>query len=593
MSRIGDLLRRVGADFQYPPVPAPGYDIGPSNPLPGPHVSPPLDQADTDRVPPYGATGTINYRGYLQPSDYNSDLTRFQALDVYERMRRSDPSVRETLWTVKQPIINAEWTIEPPDDPTDDEIEQAAFAFSALFEWLEQPWTEVLEHALTHLDFGHAVHETVFQVVERELTVRSLTSGAQAADMGDDDQGEDDDPGSGADAEGEPGDVAASELPSATKNVVEIPVPMPPDTTTKVLPPRQFTTWRKFSPRLPRTLWKWNHDEYGELVSVTQTVWVDLPDGTQGFRVIDIPAENLLVFTHDKWGDEWTGISILRSAYKPWVMKEMIEKIAGIAYERHGVGYLVGYMPRERAEDQTMQDKLSEMLQNLRQDAWAVMPGPKQMAGATGMQGYLVEVLTPPGGIPNFEPILTYYRGEIAGAMLARFKELGHAASGSRATADVQAAVWYNALHSCARYVEAIFNIAIRRLVDMNYPGVRRYPRLKASGIEARNLLEFAQAVALLVDANALSTDLPMRQWVRATIDAPREDLAETRARMLFEAEQAAAAQAVAQAKQQPEGPGSGGHNQSPTDQAKASTKPRGNQTDGSQAGKRSRPGQD
>lgn len=562
MSRIGDLARRVAADVGLVP---PLNDLGPSENIPGPHVHPDRDQADTDRRPPYGATGTINYKGYLQPSDYNADLQRWAAIDVYERMRRSDPSVRETLWHMFGPIINAEWTIDPPDDPTQDEREQAEFVRAAMFDWLEQPWTEVLEHVLTYLTFGHSVIEPVFQVVTRALTIRNPVATGMPEDS-EDTQGNPTDP------------TAASELPSVPQHggVVQVPVPLPPDTETKVLPERQFTTWRKFSPRLPKTLWKWNVDQYGELVTVTQTVWVNMPDGSQGYRIIDIPAENLMVFTHEKWGDEWTGISLLRSAYKPWVMKEMIEKIAGIAYERHGVGYLIGYIPREREDDTALQDNIKTMLMQMRADAVAVMPGPKQMSGSTGPQGYLVEILSPNGGIPNFEPILTYWRGEIAGAMLARFKELGHAATGARATADVQSAVWYNALHACARYVESQFNVAIRRLIDLNYTGVKRYPKMTASGIEARNLLEFAQAVALLVDAEMLSPDLPTRQWARATIDAPSEDLQETRARAHYEAQKGAADQQAEITK-------------GALAQAKASMMPRGVETDGGQNGGRPR----
>jgi len=568
MSRFQDLL----SGFLSPLRPTPMGDLGVST-TPGVHVTPTVDQAGTERVPPFGASGTINYDGYLQPSDYNSDLTRFQALDVYERMRRSDASVRETLWTIKQPIINGEWAIVPPDDADDREREIAEFVRAALFDWSDQPWTEMLEHALTYLDFGHSVFEPTFQIVERSLTVRQPVEGGEADDQGLSESGSD----SGADisqAESEPGEIEASELPSATKQVVTVPIPLPPDTETKVLPPRKFTTWRRFAPRLPRTLWKWNIDEFGELTHITQLVFKPTDDGTQAYRVVDIPAQNLMVFTHEKWGDEWTGISLLRSAYKAWVMKELIEKIAGIAYERHGVGYIVGYLSRDRADDKAMQTAFADQIQGLRADAWSVIPGPKLMSGATGDQGYLIEILTPPGGIPDFAPILTYWRSEIAGAMLARFKELGHAAVGSKATADVQAAVWYNALHAIARYLEAIFNVAIRRLVDLNYPDVKRYPTLKASGIEARNLLEFAQSVALGVDANMLSPDLGTREWFRASIDAPPEDLSETRARALYEAQQAAAAASPAQP-----GSGAGGQNLSPTEKLKTDLKGRGVET--------------
>lgn len=534
MSRIGDLL----TGFLAPGRPSPMGDLTPLSVTPGAHISPDLDRAGTQRKEPFGASGTINYGGYLQPSDYNPDLTRFQALDVYERMRRSDASVRETLWTIKQPIINAQWAIIAPDDADDTEREIAEFVRAALFDWLEQPWTEMLEHALTYLDFGHSVFEPTFQIVERSLTVREQITGATVDPNADTPPP---DAGAAVESETEPDAIEASELPTATKDVVAIPVPLPPDTKTTVMPARKFTTWRKFAPRLPRTIWQWHVDSFGELTKITQLVFMPQDDGSQTYKVVDIPAQNLMVFTHEKWGDEWTGISLLRSVYKAWVMKELIEKIAGIAYERHGVGYIVGYMSRDRADDKAMQDEFANIIQGLRADAWMVVPGPKLMSGATGDQGYLLEILTPPGGIPNFEPILTYWRSEIAGGMLARFKELGHAAVGSKATADVQAAVWYNALHAVARYLEAIFNIAIRRLVDLNYPGVQRYPTLKASGIEARNLLEFAQTVALGADAEMLSPDLATRNWFRATIDAPPEDIAETRARAIYEASQASA----------------------------------------------------
>lgn len=142
--------------------------------------------------------------------------------------------------------------------------------------------------------------------------------------------------------------------------------------------------------------------------------------------------------------------------------------------------------------------------------------------------------MSPTGTAPQFKEMLEYYRGEVAGAMLARFKELGQAQTGARATANVQAEVWYNALHAIARYLEDSCNAALRRLIDKNYPNVTRYPYLKASGIEARNVLEFAQAMTLLTNAGLLFADTPTREWVRNAVDAPAED--EEEAEMMTQA---------------------------------------------------------
>ena len=61
-----------------------------------------LKQKGDDYVEPIGGAGTINYEGYLQPDEYNQKLRWPQSIDVYERMRRSDPAVREALSVLRR-----------------------------------------------------------------------------------------------------------------------------------------------------------------------------------------------------------------------------------------------------------------------------------------------------------------------------------------------------------------------------------------------------------------------------------------------------------------------------------------------------------
>jgi hypothetical protein len=177
-------------------------------------------------------------------------------------------------------------------------------------------------------------------------------------------------------------------------------------------------------------------------------------------------------------------------------------------------------------------NRIEDMLTSLKagDQNFLIFPGPE----ASGNRpGFTFRIESPgASSFPNYVDALEYLRGEIAGSLLTRFKELGQANTGSRATANTQAQVWYNLLHAIARYIEQAFSIAIRRLVDMNYTGVTRYPSLRASGIEDRNLLEFAQSVALLLNAEALVPDKPARDWVRRMVDAPPEDKDEAAARL-------------------------------------------------------------
>lgn len=425
-------------------------------------ATPPTNQGTTG---PIGASGTINLHGYLQAHEYNPDLRGHKGLLVYDRMRRSDPSVREAMFHIKAPILNAEWTIEDAsDDPLD--VEVAEFVRRAYFEWLEQPWQTHLSQALTFLDFGVYVGETDWQVVDAAL-----------------------------DVEGPNGDKVT-------------------------LPTRQFVTWRRIAQRLPATIWKWNQSR-GVLESITQQAFTD-----EGYQEVEIPADDLMVLVHEQEGDDFNGQSLLRAAYKPWVMKETVEKVAAIAVERHGVGIPIAYMPANQDTNTQLLGRLESILQNLRagEYTYIVAPFPKQQSVQGGAsQGGLIEILTPSGGIPDFTGLLEYFRGEIKGGLLSRFSELGHGSMGARSTGDTQSEVWRDALHGVARHVSDVHQKLIRRLVDKNYVA-ERYPRLCVGDIESKNLDEFSSAVSKLTASGALLADRSLRDFVRRTIDAPEED---------------------------------------------------------------------
>jgi len=412
-----------------------------------------------------GASGVINLQGFLQQLEYSTELSGQQGLTNLERMRSSDGAVQETLGHLFAPIRNANWDIEEASMEEDDLVIAEACR-QAFFEWPVQSFAEYLDQALDYLVFGHMLFETVWQVVDAPLTVDR------------------------------------------------------PDGSPLELPDRQYLTFRRFAQRLPSTIFRWNVDQ-GELVSIEQSVFKG-----SSYEQIVIPGEQLVVYVNQRRGDDFTGRTLLRGAYKHWVMKELIEKIEVVALERHGVGVWVGYPSAAYANDDAVLARMEDMLENIRAGArsYIVAPGPKAQSSAAAQDGFFFEVVSPGGQMPDFSKAKEYHRGEIKGSALVRFAELGHASVGARATGDVQSEVWRDSLHAIARHIGEVNDAPLRRFVDANFSGVKRYPKLVAREIESKNLEEFANAHFRLVSAGAIEPDRSYRRYVREVLGAPTED---------------------------------------------------------------------
>jgi len=113
----------------------------------------------------FGATGTKNYGGILTNIDYNNDWAAgygSKKWTTINEMRLSDGQVKGTLKYCKEPLMAANWDVEPAsDDKRDREI--ADFIAWNLFEGCRQEWEYILRHFLLALDYGYMLFEKVWE----------------------------------------------------------------------------------------------------------------------------------------------------------------------------------------------------------------------------------------------------------------------------------------------------------------------------------------------------------------------------------------------------------------------------------------------
>jgi hypothetical protein len=119
------------------------------------------------RIGELGASGT-RWRRILGGEEYNDTLAGLNGLDVYEKMRRSDASVRSSLRLAKTPILGARWYVEAPDPDNETQVTQARFVEEALFRRMTIDWSQIIQEALLMLDFGYYMFEPVFNIQKFE-----------------------------------------------------------------------------------------------------------------------------------------------------------------------------------------------------------------------------------------------------------------------------------------------------------------------------------------------------------------------------------------------------------------------------------------
>ncbi|HEY0391047.1 MAG TPA: hypothetical protein VGC63_04995 [Solirubrobacterales bacterium] len=274
--------------------------------------------------------------------------------------------------------------------------------------------------------------------------------------------------------------------------------------------------------KLPRSIERFIPDPgTGELVELKQ----QLPIGGQ----VDLPLEDLLYYRLGAEGDNWEGNSLLRATYKPWFLKDKLERIDVIKAERQAMGIPICYPPDNASPEQLKE--MEDILGGIRasEQGFIIAPGPhaqdlKELAAA---KGWRIEILGIEKGQANVsvQPSLEYHSDKIAGSFIEDFMRLGQGqgASGARATADSQENPFLAACEALAGEVEGPLEDLATRFAALNFD-VEEPPKLKMSLVDSTSLTELAEYVGKLVEREAVHPDDELEDFLRKRADLPPAD---------------------------------------------------------------------
>lgn len=226
-------------------------------------------------------------------------------------------------------------------------------------------------------------------------------------------------------------------------------------------------------------------------------------------QVASIPEVKLVRFTRKQEGDNYQGISILRSAYRHWYIKDKLYKIDAVGHERHALGVLDITVPKGASkEDKTRMRRLARSLR-ANQEMYLEHP-----------EGWEVQFLdNKANSLRDIEPSINHHDRQIMKNVLAQFLEIGAAgSSGTRSTSEDQSRLFELAVQSVAKQiVTTLQNTVVRALVDLNFTNAE-YPTLRVSNISDDNVPVISEAIKKFVDAGVIQPRAEDENTVRRMV---------------------------------------------------------------------------
>lgn len=382
--------------------------------------------------------------------EYNPDWTDISRIEIIEKMRRQDGVIQGILQAVKSPLKGTHWYVQPAGDDESDQL-IAEEVEKQIFNMPNRGFLEFLREALAFLDFGHYVFEKIWYIRDDgKIALRDL----------------------------------APRIPHSILN------------------------WRTTDNKKGITQYIRNDSMYEQIDPVGSDSTVN------SAKTYSIPFEKLLIFTHNKEGDDYTGISLLRAAYSHWFFKNKIYKIQAVAIERMGAGLpTVEFDPAKTG--QAEKDAMKKALENLYANEAAYLMFPNSMKfdfatpKASSMQGMIDETIK-------------HHNRMIMMSVLAEFLDLGGGDTGSLALSQDQSSFFLQSLEDIARYFCEEFNRnVVKEIVDLNFGKQEKYPTLAFAPLGTIDYQEMSGVLSTLSAAGMLEADPEMLQFIRKLFRFP------------------------------------------------------------------------
>jgi hypothetical protein len=228
---------------------------------------------------------------------------------------------------------------------------------------------------------------------------------------------------------------------------------------------------RKLGPRLAPTISNVKVARDGGLISIEQYGF----DG--GASTTTLPVNRLVAYVLEREGGNWLGISIMRSAYKHWLLKDRALRTWSLSIDRNGVGVPI----------YTAADKEASLDAGL---ALAASVRSGDNAGGAVPHGAEFELKGVTGTLPNIDQFVRYQDEQIARSALGHVLNLGSQGGGQVGSYNL-GSVLKDAFHLGLDAVAGVVATTasahiVEDMVDLNFGPTEPAPQIVYDDIGTR-----------------------------------------------------------------------------------------------------------
>lgn len=269
----------------------------------------------------------------------------------------------------------------------------------------------------------------------------------------------------------------------------------------------------KLAWRPPRTISDIEVARDGGLIGIKQHLVEEL-----------IGVNRLVAYVNDREGGNWLGQSLLRQAYKNWLLKDRELRAQALTIERNGLGipkYVGAPVPDGVTDPDDYTKRQQDQIDEGLKIAKSLRAG--ETAGVSIPHGADMTLMGVTGKLPETDGPIRYHDEQIARAVLAHFLNLG-TETGSWALGSTFANFFTDSLNAVADHIADITQQhVVEDLVDVNWGETTPAPRLVCEPIGAEHPAT-SEAIKQLIESGAIEPDESLEQFLRERYGLPVKD---------------------------------------------------------------------